>query len=187
MLLSVVHDVDSYASERFTLQYGSTGKYLTVPSGSTDHRAVFLGTLPLWVDRDNPEAVKMRLEYTTNNVSNGDVELRSFVVVPTMRSCTTMTGVSPTNYASFVPLAGYEKVVRHDLSGAMRRHMTESETPDTGLMGSTINLPPGEVDVCVWLPTKVIDTTDAASASIENTMNCWIGFEPQPRVFMVGQ
>lgn len=186
VVLSVLHDTDNYAAERFSFQYGSTGKALALPSSGTCNRCYFVGTIPLMVDRDNPEAIKLRLEYTASGGASGVFKLDYLHLVPTLRSASTVTGVADTGSTRFISSVGYEKIVRSDLSGAIRQWESLPATPDFGLVGSNIVLPPGRNDITFDTATYVIDRPES-DANTDSTLAGWFTVVPQPRRLMVGQ
>lgn len=159
-------------AQRPTLEFGEAGRDLVVPSSGTAFRFTRLGTL-VFTERDAFITVE-----TAWDGGTGPVGLDYVIAVPSTQRAVGPTGKSlDDSYPSFFPVgavasAGFHgsKVLLSDLSGyydisnvtstafnALARH--------TGLGGSPLEVPPGDVDLLLKASLLVPDdpTSDAST------------------------
>lgn len=127
--------------------------------------------------------LKIRVYYTT------DVPLIDQVIlVPARRRAVTATGRAPTDQ-KWMPATGvaveYVKTVAADLSavGGPGRQWGEAggQSPATGLGGSLLELPAGDVDVVAKLATPIPETTQTSYVTEESSRVATLHFAVTPR------
>ncbi len=161
----------SFGGEQYSAEFGSVGKLLTVPTASA-FRFVKLGTLTLPVDAGQPLKHNVKVAASWATGSSGVFGLDYLVLVPArQRALSPTSKTNDASYPKFIASTGATtKTIRHDLSG---RVASGAGNPgrDSGLGGSLIELPPGNVDLMVKLSTLVPDdpSLDSTSEQISHT------------------
>ncbi len=161
----------SFGGEQFSAEFGSVGKLLTVPTASA-FRFVKLGTLTLPVDAAQPLKHNVKVAASWAAGSAGTFGLDYLVLVPArQRALSPTSKPNDASYPKFIAsTSATTKTIRSDLSG---RVASGAGNPgrDSGLGGSLLELPPGNVDLMVKLSTLVPDdpTLDSTSEQISHT------------------
>ncbi len=161
----------SFGGEQFSAEFGSVGKLLTVPT-ATAFRFVKLGTLTLPVDAGQPLKHNVKVAASWAVGSSGVFGLDYDVLVPArQRALGPTSKTADASYPRFIAsTAATTKTIRHDLSG---RVASGAGNPgrDSGLGGSLLELPPGNVDLLVKLSSLVPDdpTLDTSSEQLAHT------------------
>jgi hypothetical protein len=162
----------SFGGEQFSAEFGSVGKLLTVPT-ATAMRHVKLGTLTLPVDAAQPLKHNIKVAASWAAGSSGTFGLSYVaIVLARQRALSPTSKTNDASYPKFIASTGATtKTIRHDLSG---RVASGAGNPgrDSGLGGSLLELPPGDVDLLVKLSTLVPDdpTLDATSEQLSHTV-----------------
>jgi hypothetical protein len=167
-------DGNAVGRQQYTAEWGSVGKPLTVPSAGSAFRAVKLGTLSMPVDKATPLKWNAIVLASWAAGSTGSLEIDYFVLVPSRSralspSSKPLDGTFPKFISSNVDTS---KVIRGaDLSGRISA-ATAALARDAGLGGSLIELPPGNVDMLLWLSSVVPDdpTVDAQTQQLAHTL-----------------
>ncbi len=161
----------AFGGEQFSAEFGSVGKLLTVPTG-TAKRYVKLGTVNLPVDAAQPLKHNLKVAASWAAGSAGVFGLDYVVLVlARQRALGPTSKPNDVTYPKFIASTGATtKTIRHDLSG---RVASGAGNPgrDSGLGGSLLELPPGNVDLLVKLSSLVPDdpTSDATSEQVSHT------------------
>lgn len=158
------------AAPRYTDEFGSGGRVLTVPTGKTCFRLTRLGTLHMLVERMRIQPRSLAIKGTVGRETTGEWGLDYLMLVPVMqRACspTSKELEGPHGAGGSFPrfLTGTSttriKSVRHDLSG-WTAAPGEGGFPDTGLGGQMLEMPPGNTDLLVKLSNLVPDDPSKA-------------------------
>lgn len=175
----------SFGAERFTGEFGATGKLLTVPSSGLRFRFVRLGTLTLASFPDEPVSWTLRVAASWSVGSTGVFGLDRLLCVRAKQRAAGPTGkANDANYPKFVASTSEtQKIVRSDLSGRVAAPPA-NPFPDSGLGGSTIELP-SAADVAVKLSSLVPDdpTLDAATEQLSHSAT--VHLDVWPRTFLL--
>ncbi len=161
----------SFGGEQFSAEFGSVGKLLTVPTAQA-FRPVKFGTLTLPVDAAQPLKHNVKVAASWAAGSAGVFGLDHLVLVPArQRALSPTSKPNDASYPKFIASTGATtKTIRSDLSG---RVASGAGNPgrDSGLGGSLIELPPGDVDLVIKLSSVVPDdpTLDASSEQLAHT------------------
>jgi len=149
------------AIRTFTIEYGSAGRSLPVPSGSPGYMFARLGVIP--VDAEFSSGF-LQIAVGCSSGSSGTLGIDYAMLIPARRRAASPSNVSGTDsYPTFLPgLANSQRTIRSDLSGlfsippagASRYH---------GLGGSLIQVPPGLADVLVDVRSTVPADTDGGT------------------------
>lgn len=176
----------SFGAERFTGEFGSAGKLLTVPSSSTVFRLVRLGTLTLASFPSEPVSWKLRVAAAWSTGSTGTFGLDRLIVVRARSRAAGPTGkVNDSTYPKFVASTSEtQKIVRSDLSGRVASPPA-NPFPDSGLGGSVLELPPGSVDVVLKLSSLVPDDPTSDTSSEQLSHSATVHLAVQPRVYLL--
>jgi hypothetical protein len=162
----------SFGSPRYSAEYGSQGKLLTLPSSSSVFRFVRLGTLTMPVNKADRLKwyVKVAGEWSTS--SSGAFGLDYVVMVPARARAVSKSGVANDSaYPDFIiSTSDTSKTVRADLSGVVAS-AAGTAGPDSGLGGTPIEVPPGDVNFFIKLSSLVADdpSSDSNSEQKEHT------------------
>ncbi len=178
----------SFGAEQYSSEWGAAGKLITIPSSGTRFRFVKLGTLNLPVDTAQPLKHNLVVAASWATGSSGTFGLDYLVVVPVrQRALSPSSKPNDSTYPDFIGSTGATtKTIRHDLSG---RVASGAGNPgrDSGLGGSLIELPPGNVDLFIKLSSLVPDdpTSDATSEQIYH-VGVTGSVRVTPRVWLAG-
>lgn len=161
-----------YGSERYSNEWQSAGKLLTLPSSGTRFRPVRLGTLPLLSDSSAPLRWRLKVAASWAAGSSGTFGLDYlWLVLARKHALSPDAKPNDSTYPDFVASTNATvKTIRSDLSGTVAQS-GQNAHPDHGLGGSLLELPPGTVDVLVKLSSLVPDdpTSDATSEQLAHT------------------
>lgn len=162
----------SFGASQYSHEYGSTGKLLIRPGSGTRYRFVRLGTLTMPVDPVTPLKWNVKVAGTWATSSSGDFGLDYLVMVPVKQRACGKTGVANDGTAPkfIASTSDTTKTIRSDLSGLVGS-AAGNQGRDSGLGGSPIELPPGNVDLVVVLSSVVPDdpTVDTSSMQLSHT------------------
>ena len=162
----------SFGASQYSAEFGSAGKLLTLPSSGTRFRFVRLGTLTMPVDTVTPLKWDVKVAAAWSTGSSGSFGLDYLCLVPARSRTVSKSGVA--NDSAFpdfiVSTSDTTKTVRSDLSGLVASAAGNAGA-DSGLGGTPIELPPGDVNVFVKLSSLVADdpTSDATTEQKEHT------------------
>jgi hypothetical protein len=178
----------TFGGEQFSAEFGSSGRLLTLPSGANAMRFVKLGTLSLPVDAALPLKHQLKVVASWAVGSTGQLALDYLVLVPSRQRALSPSGKpNDAAYPDFIgSTAATTKTIRPDLSG---RVASGAGNPgrDSGLGGSLIELPVGNVDLLVKLSSLVADdpTVDGTIEQISHT-GVTGSIRVTPRVWLAG-
>lgn len=171
----------------YTPEFGSTGRAITRPATGNRFRMVRLGVLTMPVDKATP--VKWNLNVATSWAagSSGSFGLDYLAIVPARSRACSKTGVANDSaYPDFIgTTADTSKTIRgQDLSGLIGS-AAANQGRDSGLGGSLIELPPGDVDMLLKLSSLVPDdpTSDSTSEQLAHASTTGT-ITVIPRVFL---
>ncbi len=162
----------SFGAEQYSSEWGAAGKLITVPSSGTRFRFVKLGTLNLPVDAAQPLKHSLVIAASWAAGSSGTFGSDYLVLVPArQRALSPSSKPNDATYPDFIASTGATtKTIRHDLSG---RVASGAGNPgrDSGLGGSLLELPPGNIDMLIKLSSLVPDdpTADATTEQLAHT------------------
>lgn len=162
----------SFGMSQYSAEFGSAGKLLTLPSSGTRFRFVRLGTLTMPVDPANALKWDVKIAGAWSAGSSGSFGLDYLCLVPARSRAVSKSGVANDSaYPDFIiSTSDTTKTVRSDLSGLVASGAGTAGA-DSGLGGTPIELPTGDVNVFVKLSSLVADdpTSDATTEQKEHT------------------
>lgn len=174
--------------QTFTLEHGSVGRGLNLPSAAGSgkvFRFVKLGTLPMPTDPAG-HVQQVVFQVTTLGSGSASFGLDYLMFVPAQDRALSPTGkpygANPTSssYPFFLAFSNGRKMIRGgDLAGYLGQYTDSRMVRDSGLGGSPIELPPGDVRMLLKLSNLVPDdpTVDATSEltgrTISGAVNVW--------------
>jgi hypothetical protein len=172
----------AYGSARYTDEWGSGGKLITVPITTGSWRMVRLGTLRMLVDPLRPRKWLLWLAGSVGAGTAGEFGLDYLIFVPaTSRACSPSGKISDSSYPQFVAsTAETAKTIRADLSAVVAKPPAYGH-PDHGLGGQLIELPPGEVELLAKLSSLVPDdpTSNATTEQLAHSATVHIAVTPR--------
>lgn len=161
-----VRSASSVGTERFTGEFGSTGKQCILPSSSTAWRHFRLGTLVLNSDPQNAHRYKLTIYLTASGAASGNVDLDYILLVPAQSRASSPSGkASDSGYPVFFSSVSGHKIIKSNLAGAAQFDQFSPPLPDHGLGGQLIELPPGNVDFMATAMSLVPDDPVVGTAS----------------------
>jgi hypothetical protein len=168
------------AGSQPTIEFGTTGKRLTVPSSGTVYRFVRLGTI--MIDAVTSSAPKLLLFYTTESGSAAVPHGVDYVMtVPARRRACGATGVQAGTTQSFAPTVDpWIKRVRADLS-TTAQEPGGSAFRTAGVGGSLIQPSPGPNRWLVKLSSLVPDDPSSDATSEQLAHNATVSLDVTPR------
>jgi hypothetical protein len=179
----------TFGGEQFSAEYGASGKLITKPaSGSNELRFIKLGTLSMPVDTATPLKWNVKVAASWAAGSASDYALDYLVMVPARQRAVSPSGKpNDSTYPDFIAsTAATTKTIRPDLSG---RVASGAGNPgrDSGLGGSLLELPPGNVDLMIKLSSLVADdpTSDTTTEQISH-VGVTGNVRVTPRVWLAG-
>lgn len=186
LIASVSPTTADIGAETYTLEHGSTGKILTVPSSGTRFRMVRVGTVTLPRTIANASgtypALKLKLEAVLGSGSSGTFGLDYAIAVPIKRRACLETGVpNDSTYGEFARVTTeVTKTIRSDLVGLVSAPPAGA-IYDNGLGGELLEFEPGDNDVLVKLSSLVPDdpTSDATTEQLAHSAT--LHFAGKPR------
>jgi hypothetical protein len=172
---------------RYTAEFGSAGRSLMTPTPDGNRRLYRLGTLTFSVDRDNPQRRLLHLDIKAGGIGTGSSSLDGLILFPARRRAAQASGKAADNtYPSFQPMLStlplMTKIVKPDLSGLLV--MADANPgPSCGLGGSLLEVPPGNLEVCVRPSAGVPDspTVSVYDGQVESYANVGVHFGMTPR------
>lgn len=171
LTLSLVQD-SLLGNASYTPEFGVTGKLLTRPSSGARFRRVRLGVLTMPVDTGQPVKWRVKLDASWAAGSTGVFGVDYLELVPARaRACGKSGVANDSAYPKFIAsTADTSKTIRSDLSGLVGS-AAANKGRDSGLGGSLLELPVGDVDVLLHLSSLVPDdpTSDTTSEQISHT------------------
>jgi hypothetical protein len=164
---------------RYSDEYGSVGKTLTVDAASSARRLTRLGTLRFSRGGGREALMVMQTALT----GSGEVSFDHLIVVPIKRRAASPTGktnASGNDYPRFMDQLYMEKRINADLSGeeSVYATATKRRAPrylSTGLGGSSIEIEPGEFEALIRLSNLAPDDPTVNNSS-ENSMTTSFDF-----------
>lgn len=164
----------SFGAEQFSAEFGSSGKLAVKPSSGTVKRPVKLGTLSMPVDVATPLKWNLKVAAAWGGGSTGICGLDYLWLVPAKQRALSPTSkpAGDGSYPKFISsVSDTNKTIRRDLSGRVASGAGSSGR-DTGLGGSLLELPPGNVDLLLKLSSLVPDdpTSDTSAEQLAHTV-----------------
>jgi hypothetical protein len=160
----------------FTEEFGDVGKTLTPPSSGTALRFVRAGTLRL-----SAGAGRYQLVMNTGAVS---VDLDYLILLPVNQRALSPSGkVNDATFPIFLPdTSELTKRIRSDLSATIRDPAGGiGEVNTSGLGGSLLEFPTGDVDTVVKLSNLVPDDPTANTTTEQLAHSATVHFKVTPR------
>jgi hypothetical protein len=166
-----------YGAARYTDEWGSSGRPLSLPEGSDRWRMTRLGTLHLLCNPLAPRIWKLVVE--GSSIAAAEWGLDYLLVVPSMqRACSPSSKPNNAAYPPFIANVGATvKTIRSNLSGLIAEPGKNGH-PDHGLGGQLLEVPPGESELLVKLSSLVPDDPTVSAASEQ------LAYESQVRVLV---
>jgi hypothetical protein len=159
----------TFGAEQFAVEFGSAGKLLTLPNSGTRFRFVKLGTLNMSSDLSSPLKFNLKVGASWAVGSTGQFGLDYIVCVPSRaRALSPSSEPNDSTYPKFIAATSATvKLIRYDLSGRVASG-GGAWGRDSGLGGSLLQMPPGDVDLVLKLSSLVADdpTLDATTEVI---------------------
>lgn len=172
----------SYGSARYTDEWGSAGKLLTVPSAGSQYRMVRLGTLRMLVDTLRARKWTLWLGGSVGAGSSGAWGVDYLLLGPAgARACSPSSKANDSGFPQFIASpAETSKTIRHDLSARVAKPPAYGH-PDHGLGGQLLELPPGEDELLVKLSNLVPDdpTVNATTEQLAHTATVHAAITPR--------
>lgn len=187
----------NFGKPRYTHEFGNAGKSIyssfSAP-GTTVRRMVRVGTVPM---PTTPQA-KYILGITASwgAGSSGHFDLNRVCLVPIKQRACTPTGftydtnTSGSAYPAFiVPMlikggSTVVKTIRSDLSGLITNSSNGKVYADAGLGGSVMELPPGNVDLLLYLSNQIPDDPSGTDLTAPSPYNVTVTGTITPRYFL---
>ena len=170
-LIASMTPTSGFGATRYT-ELGASGRLLTLPASGTVKRLTRLGVLTMPVDPLTPVKWDLKIAASWAAGSSGAFGADYVMLVPARQRACSRTGVAnDSGFPKFIAsTSDTTKTVRADLSGAVAS-ATANAGADTGLGGSRLWLPPGNVDLLVKLSSTVPDdpTVDASDEQLSHT------------------
>jgi hypothetical protein len=178
----------AFGGVQYSAEYGSSGKLLPLPTSGDALRFVKLGTLSMPVNTAAPLKWNLKVAAAWSAGSSSFLGLDYLVLVPSrQRALSPSAKPNDASYPDFIGSTGATtKTVRPDLSGIVASG-AGNPGRDSGLGGSLIELPVGNVDLMVMLSSIVADdpTVDASTMQISHT-GVTGSVRVTPRVWLAG-
>lgn len=153
--------------------YGSAGKTVVLPSAGTVKRFTRLGVITAGVDPSQAAAARLVIDGAWAAGSTGNFGLDYLVLVPVRsRACSKSGVANDGTYPRFIgSTSSISKTIRgNDLSGLVGLG-AGAKSHHSGIGGSLIELPPGNVDLLIKLSSLVPDdpTVDATTEALAHS------------------
>lgn len=170
-LIASMIPTSGFGARRYT-ELGASGRLLTLPSAGTVKRFTRLGVLTMPIDALTPVKWDLTVAASWAAGSSGAFGADYVCLVPARQRACSRTGVAnDSGYPKFIAsTSDTTKIVRSNLSGAVAS-AAGNPAVDTGLGGSRLWLPPGDVDMLIKLSSTVPDnpTVDASDEQLSHT------------------
>jgi hypothetical protein len=178
----------NYGPLNYSAEWGSAGRLLTLPSTGSAFRLTKAGTLSMPIDKANPRAYYVQLIATWAAGSTGAFAIDYLILVPSRsRALSPTSKPLDATFPSFIITnADTAKIIRGaDLSGRVGIGGSTLGR-DRGLGGSLIELPPGNVDMLMWLSNVVPDdpTVDTQAHQSAFTLTATSQLTVTPRFYL---
>lgn len=172
----------SFGWERYTNEYGSAGKALTISSSGQQWRFNRLGTLTLLSNPTAPLVWKVKLAASWAAGSSGVFDVDYLMLVPARSRALGPTGkANDSTFPKFVASTSQtSKTIRSDLSGVVSSPPANAH-PDHGLGGQLLEFPTGNVDTLVKLSSLVPDDPTSDSTSEQANHSATVHYSVTPR------
>jgi hypothetical protein len=163
--LSLMPFTAGFGQTQYSAEFGGGGRLLTAPTALA-FRFVKLGSLNLPVDASQPLKYNVKVQASWGTGSSGVFGLDYLVLVPARQRALSPTAKpNDVNYPKFIQTTSLTtKIIRSDLSGGVASG-AGNFSRDSGLGGSLIEFPPGNVDFVIKLSSLVPDDPTASAAS----------------------
>lgn len=186
VVLSLTPDAGSGFGETVYTEFGSSGKALVTPTTGGNYM-VRLGVLTMPVDKAQPVKWRIKVDYTWAGApGTGTAGLDYLLTVPAKSRACSKTGVSNDSvFPKFIAsTADTSKTIRgHDLFGLVGSAAL-NQGRDSGLCGSLIEFPPGDVDLLLKLSSLVPDDPVAGTVAEQLAHTVTGSVTVFPRVFL---
>jgi hypothetical protein len=152
---------------QYTAEYGSAGHALTKPSSGTSRGPVKIGTLSMPIDKSQPLSYTLNVTMSWGGGSSGNFGLDYLWLVPARQRALSPTGKPlDSSYPRLVTTQNdtQKRIMGADLSG-MVASGAGNFGRDSGLGGSPIELPVGNVDMLIKFSDKVPDDPTVAAGT----------------------
>lgn len=174
----------TFGAERYSREFGNVGK-LIQPANAKVARIHRLGSLPMIVDRSNPQRWRLKLTLACTGGSTPTWDVDYLLLIPTRGRLASPTGeVNDTasaaaTFPAFIPYdAGWgstsamSKTLRSDGSSLIAAP-GQNAYPDAGL-GDVVEVPDGDCDLIVKLSPLVPDdpTLDSTAETAATLTTC---------------
>lgn len=176
-----------FGSPTYTNEYGSAGK-LVKSTASANGYMSRLGTITMSVDPFTPILWNLKIAAAWGPATSaGGITIDYIVLVPSRARAVSKSGVSPdAYYPKFIPTTAstLKTIYGKDLSGSIGP-AGANQGRDSGLGGSLMEIPPGNVEFLVKLSSAVCD--DPSTTAVEPTIThsgLWTA-RVTPRYFLV--
>ncbi len=178
-------DGTGYGAPRYTDEWGSGGRPVTLPSSGETFRMTRLGTLHLLVNPLAPRIWKLWLE-ATSAVTAEWIGIDYLLLCPsTQRACSPSGKPNNTAYPRFIAnTAPTTKTVLPNLSALIRKPSREYGHPDHGLGGELLQVPAGEADMLIKLSSLVPDSPETNASSEQLSYEATVKVTVTPRFFL---
>lgn len=169
----------------YTREWGAAGKPMTVPA-SQGYGLTRLGTLSLpLIGVDNRWTLNVDYSWATS--ASSAIALDYLVLVPAKQRACSPTGENlDTSFPRYLPSGTGQatKTLYSDLSGTLTTGGVTAS--DAGLGGAAIELPPGNVDLLVWLSDTMVDLPSGGTEANSKEWLTTVGsLAITPRYFLV--
>jgi hypothetical protein len=179
----------SYGEQRYTDEYGSTGKTVKLPSSGTVFRPVYLGTLRFPVRRSKPVRWKLRVDITNSGAATGTFGIDYLALLPARSHVRSAAGVSTTSaFSSFVTSTS-ETRKRIDYQGRgwtsnPASMVSRDEYPSSDVGGANIILPRDDCQLLVLPSSYIVDRTDSNTSGMQEEHSATIEVWPTPMLMV---
>lgn len=150
-------DGPAYGAIRYTDEWGSAGRPVTVPAGNIKYRMTRLGTIRMLVNPLSPRIWNLVVQLTCLSTAT-KMGIDYLMLCPVLqRSCGPSGKVNGETYPRFAQTAqAISKTIKSDLT-ALTGKPGKNGHPDVGLGGQLLEVPPGEAQLLAKLCSMVPD------------------------------
>lgn len=175
-------DGAAFGLDRYTQEYGTAGKLLTVPSSSTQWRLVRLGTLTLPAKESQWH---LRVTASVSAGSSGVLGMDYLILVPARQRMAGASGrPNDATYPDFyIGTSEATRIQRANGTGAIQKP-NGAVYPAASLGGQLPELPPGDVDLLVTTSNTVPDDPTIDTSSDDLGPTATIHARIRPRYFL---
>lgn len=176
----------AYGAQRYTGEFGATGKLVTDPSAGTGFRLVRLGTVTMHVDWDRPVRWRLKLAASWATGSTGSFGVDELLLAPIDKRAVSGPTGRPLDgsYPRFVQsTAETTKLIRADGSGMVGKP-GQGMFPDVG-MSRSLEIDSGRVELLLALSSLVPDDPTADASTEQEDYSATVHAAVVPRVHLV--